>query len=546
MSDRIRDLQEVAGSGRMPGAMRVSSLWNWAWRDPDTRVLLAILLVVLAMRLFSLGSYPLMDTSEARYGEIARVMLVTGNYVTPQEVPGVPFWAKPPLYAWMSAGSIAVFGVNEFALRLPSFLCGLGVLGLCFVWARRLVPLRAPAEQVRVALLACTILATCTLFFVSAGAVMTDPGLALCSTAMLACFHLAVIDAGESEANDGAATFARSRVRRQLARYGFFAAAGLGMLAKGPVVFLYAGVPIAIWIAWQRQWRETWERLPWISGTLLAAVICVPWYLMAEQRTPGFLKYFLLGEHILRFLEPGWTGDKYGTAHAEPLGTIWLNFLESLGVLAVLLLAASVSLARQNQRGSAGTPVFGPAHRLLLLAALVPLVFFTFAGNIIWTYVLPALGPVALLLAEVCNSWFRRATVWRLGLRVVLLAAAASLAIAAFAWAPHHAASHSSAALVAQWRERQASAPGELVYVGRRIPASLRFYSRGEAIAVADVDLSLAGVARDGDRYVVIAPTEVGSVQDRATALHLSSLLLSGNNDLALVWVHAESASRLR
>ena len=109
-----------------------------------SRWLLAALAVVLAVRLATLGGYPLMDTSEARYGEIARVMRETGNWVTPQETPGTPFWAKPPLYAWLSAASTYVFGVDEFALRLPSMLCGVGVLALCGIWTASLARRPSP------------------------------------------------------------------------------------------------------------------------------------------------------------------------------------------------------------------------------------------------------------------------------------------------------------------------------------------------------------------------------------------------------------------
>lgn len=47
--------------------------------------------------------FPLFDTTESRYAEIARKMLETGNWVTLQQDYGVPFWAKPPLSIWLSA-----------------------------------------------------------------------------------------------------------------------------------------------------------------------------------------------------------------------------------------------------------------------------------------------------------------------------------------------------------------------------------------------------------------------------------------------------------
>ena len=63
-----------------------------------------------------------MDSTEARYAEVARLMLATGNWITPQAELGVAFWGKPPLSTWLSAAAMALFGVNEFAVRLPASL----------------------------------------------------------------------------------------------------------------------------------------------------------------------------------------------------------------------------------------------------------------------------------------------------------------------------------------------------------------------------------------------------------------------------------------
>jgi 4-amino-4-deoxy-L-arabinose transferase-like glycosyltransferase len=65
-----------------------------------------LLAFALLLRLISLAAYPLMDTTEARYGEMARLMVETGNWLTPQFDYGVPFWGKPPLFTWMSAYGI--------------------------------------------------------------------------------------------------------------------------------------------------------------------------------------------------------------------------------------------------------------------------------------------------------------------------------------------------------------------------------------------------------------------------------------------------------
>ncbi|HAS62691.1 MAG TPA: dolichyl-phosphate-mannose--protein mannosyltransferase, partial [Vibrio sp.] len=120
----------------------------------------AILGASLFIRLISLGAYPLMDTTEARYGEMARLMTETGNWLTPQFDYGVPFWGKPPLFTWMSASGIEVLGINEFAVRLPHWIAGVVVIFLMAYFARKLG---------FSGLITAVVLATCGVFSVSAG-----------------------------------------------------------------------------------------------------------------------------------------------------------------------------------------------------------------------------------------------------------------------------------------------------------------------------------------------------------------------------------------
>ena len=91
------------------------------------KVLYLTLTSFLLVRLFAMWAVPFTDTTEARYGEIARKMVETGNWITPQIDYGVPFWAKPPLHTWLSAGGMELFGISEFAARLPIFLTSLAM-----------------------------------------------------------------------------------------------------------------------------------------------------------------------------------------------------------------------------------------------------------------------------------------------------------------------------------------------------------------------------------------------------------------------------------
>jgi 4-amino-4-deoxy-L-arabinose transferase-like glycosyltransferase len=470
-------------------------------RGPAARWLLALLAVALSVRLATLGAYPLMDTSEARYGEIARVMRETGNWVTPQETPGTPFWAKPPLYAWLSVASTYAFGMNEFALRLPSLLCGFGVLVLCGVWAAALA--RRPSEVERggegpAALLSCLILVT-TGFFIAYGAVMTDPALGFCTAWMMVAFQRAVIDGSG----------------RAVWRYGFFVAAGLAMLAKGPVAFLYVALPIAIWASWRGRWGLVGRGLPWAGGSVVAAAIGLPWYLWAEQRTPGFLNYFLVGEHVMRFLQPGWSGDRYGNAHHEPIGTIWAYLAAALGLWSIAALALVPPVRSWPARAGA----FGrdDGRLFALLAALAPLVVFTFARNLIWTYVLPALPPLAVLLGLPLAQRSAQPGAWRGGVLALAIASVAVVCVGAVWWAPQRTNASSFAGPVAAWHRHATARPGALLYWGARTPASLRFYSRGAAEAAPDLVARLARLEPGSHLYVAVVPEQLPALRELAS-----------------------------
>jgi len=463
-------------------------------RGSPARWMLSLLAAVLLVRLATLGTYPLTDTSEARYGEIARVMRDTGNWVTPQETAGTPFWAKPPLYAWLCVASSTLFGMNEFALRLPSLLCGLGVLVLCGLWTMALARRAATASAPVAALLACLILST-TGFFIGYGAVMTDPALGLCTAWMMVAFQRTVIDGSE----------------RAIWRYGFFVAAGLAMLAKGPVAFLYVALPIAVWAFWRRQWKPVWRALPWVTGTLVFAAIALPWYVWAEQRTPGFLNYFLVGEHVMRFLEPGWSGDRYGNAHREPLGTIWAYLAAALGLWSVAALTLLQPAPAWRQQVLAWLQDDG--RLFALLAALAPLLVFTFAGNLIWTYVLPALVPLAALLGLELAQRLAQPGSWRDGVRALAYGSAAVVCLGAMLWAPVRANGSSFAHPVSVWRKQALTKPGTLLYWGARTPASLRFYSRGAAQAAPDLNTQLARLDPGSSAYVALVPEQLPALR---------------------------------
>src|SRR6187455_761668 len=99
------------------------------------KVFLSPLLIITAGAILFipfLGGVHLFDWDEINFAEAAREMLVTGNYAHVQ-IDFQPFWEKPPLFFWMQAASMKVFGINEFAARFPNAICG--ILTFCLIFS---------------------------------------------------------------------------------------------------------------------------------------------------------------------------------------------------------------------------------------------------------------------------------------------------------------------------------------------------------------------------------------------------------------------------
>ena len=417
------------------------------------RVLLSIIVTLTALRLFSLPFYPFLDRSEARYALIPLHMLISGNWVTPSIDGHTPFWSKPPLSFWLTALSYKEFGINEFAGRLPSFLGFVATLWLVF-WIGRKMRDRA------FGLLSAAIFGSMGFVYFQAGAVMTDPGLALCVTLSMAAFWAAMTGTGK------------------LSGYLVFVGFGLALLVKGPIGIVLPALGMLAWIVFQGQWREVFSRLPVVTGTLLMLAIAAPWYILAESRTPGFLQYFIVGEHIGRYLEPGWKGSLYEPGLKAPIGMVWLFaiFASLPWSVFVVWLAArhfwrkrpSLLWLRQH-----------PDICFLLCWAVVPLIFLTFSRNLLVTYVLPLAPAFALLTAFV----IRAARAERSLFAFALMAIAPLLGIFMIGFVqlrPDSISIPSQSRMIALWKQQRGAQDEPLYYIFQK-PYSADFYTRTRA-----------------------------------------------------------------
>ena len=84
-----------------------------------------------------LGSVHLFDWDEINFAEISREMIVLEEY-TRIYVNYIPFWQKPPLFFWLQVIAMKIFGVSEFAARLPNAFFGVLTLPLIYQMGRLL------------------------------------------------------------------------------------------------------------------------------------------------------------------------------------------------------------------------------------------------------------------------------------------------------------------------------------------------------------------------------------------------------------------------
>ena len=320
--------------------------------------------ILVAIRMYFNGVLPLMDKTEARYGEIARLMSETGNWVTPQIDYGLPFWAKPPLSTWASALSITAFGSAEIFVRLP-YLIALVAVAL-FIG-------RYQKEVTQSVYIPGIILLTIPEFYLHAGVVSTDTFL---------CLSVALTMFGFWE------------TLRENAKvywgYVFFLGIGIGLLSKGPIIGILTLPPIFIWALITKYIKNAFLQLPWIGGVLLLLVISLPWYILTELRTPGFIDYFIIGEHFERYFNSEWKGDKYGFPKQQPLGMAWV-------FLVVFLLPWTIALIRLLVRKWKSIKQDPWILFLLLWMVWTPL-FFTSSKSLIHPYILPSCIPAALII----------------------------------------------------------------------------------------------------------------------------------------------------
>ena len=336
-----------------------------------------------------------MDDVDAVQAQIARTMLGSGDWVTPR-LDGIVYLEKAPLVYWLMAVSYAVFGVHDWAARIP---IALSAIALCWVMAG--IGIWACGRKA--GLYAGLCMATCIGLFLFTRILIPDVIITL-TVALAMWAFLRVLEEEEPHPRLWAAVLAVNL--------------GLGLLLKSliGIVFPIAAGLIYLFATGQFFSAYAWRRLRPISGALIVLAVAAPWHILATLRNPpyfaftlhsgpgqyhGFLWFFFINEQLLRFLNLRYPRD-YDTV---PRIYFWLFHLLWLFPWSVYLPAIGKLSFKPVDRA-------GRTRLLALCWAGFILIFFSFSTTQEY-YSMPAYPAFALLLGSAMaaeSKWIGQGT----------------------------------------------------------------------------------------------------------------------------------------
>ncbi|GGG15369.1 glycosyl transferase [Pontibacter amylolyticus] len=316
----------------------------------------ALLFLLLLVLLYNLGGWGLVETSEARYAEISREMLLSGDWLYPHLL-GIQHFHKPPITYMISAAGMGLFGVNEFGVRFFLQISLLAQALLVYRIARELFQSR------KIAFTALVIYVTLPAVLIAARNLTTD--------SFLATFELLAIWAWMK--------YKPSKKPSWL--YLFYLALALAFLTKGPVGLIF---PVLVVLGYRVKGANARPSLMHhLVGLSLFLILSASWYVYLMWQNRQFVDYFLLNHIVKRYTSP----ETFG--RSQP----WWFYLAFIPVLSLpwsaMLLLHLPALRK----------LVPEQKRLFVLWLLVPLLFFSFSSSKLILYVLPMLAGIALLIS---------------------------------------------------------------------------------------------------------------------------------------------------
>ncbi len=366
----------------------ISWLNNTANRPRQALILAMLWLLFVGIIAFfwHLGSISLIDETEPLFAEAARQMKLTGDWITPF-FNGETRFDKPPLIYWLMALFYHVLGVNEWAVRLPSALAAMSLVGLGFytIW---LFGLHTSAPMVKLenrrywlsASLGAAIMALNPETIVWARTGVSDMLLSGCMGSALLCWFCGYAN-----------SVAKIKLRWYVAFYVLIAAA---ILTKGPVGIVIPGLIIVSFLVYVGNLREVLREMHLILGSLIVSAVSLPWFgLVIARNGSAYINSFFGYHNLERF-----TGVV--NHHSAPwyyyFIVVFLGFAPWSIYLPLAITKIKLQARSHWQKQERG-------YQLSLFALfwfLAIFCFFTIAVTKLPSYVLPLMPASAILVAS--------------------------------------------------------------------------------------------------------------------------------------------------
>jgi 4-amino-4-deoxy-L-arabinose transferase-like glycosyltransferase len=323
-----------------------------------------ILLIALIYGLIWFGTLNyrhLIPSDEGRYAEMAREMLVTGDWVTPR-YNGYKYFEKPPLQIWASAIAFQAFGFGEWQARLWTALTGFFTILVIGLTGARIF-------NVRAGWLGALVLASSPMWIISGHFNSLDMALSAFLVSALCTLLLA-------QTSD-------NKTGRRNWMWLCWSMMALATLSKGVIG---AAIPAMVFIAYSiSAWDwKIWSRLHIFSGTILFLVIAAPWFVLVAQRNPEFLEFFFIHEHLQRF-----TND----AHSRTGPIYYFVPLLLVGILPWIFQIPRAFFQAWNERKQEFSSSW-----LLVCWTVVIFAFFSVSKSKLPGYIIPIFPALAMLI----------------------------------------------------------------------------------------------------------------------------------------------------
>lgn len=363
------------------------------------RLLVALVAAAVIPYFLNLGVSSIWDANEAFYAQTPREMMEAGDYVTPSFNFQLRM-NKPVLSYWNVAASYHLFGISEWSERLPIAIGGVVIIATAFALGRL-------CGGTLAGLFAALVLATSPRIFLLARRIIIDIHITMWTGLVLLFFALA-----ETRPQ-----------RRRVYLCLMYAAAGFGVLTKGPVAVFLPAVAFFIYLASQKRLADL-RHMMLPTGALISLAIVVPWYyFLYREHGWEYIGAFIFGENLGRYAEA--VGEQSrGLLFYFP---VMLADLFPWSLLIPLSLWAAIRYGWHDR-----------AARLMVIWIAVVVVFFSLSGTKEDLYILPIVTAEAALIGAMLakaidGSPVTKPVVWFTAATAVLFALTGALALWTFA-----------------------------------------------------------------------------------------------------------------